>query len=106
GPGPLEVSDPYRELRERRRLLEDYLRPWREKLARAAAEAEAADRTGSPSRLLAEPLAAAHRTIQQLDDILRTYGAKPLVAFLGRSDAGKSRMINALTGINMLPVEW
>src|SRR5690606_16760547 len=54
-PGPLEVCDPYRKLRERRRLLEDYLRPWREKLARAAAQGEAGNLTGERSRLLAEP---------------------------------------------------
>ncbi|MCM3623676.1 dynamin family protein [Brevibacillus borstelensis] len=44
--------------------------------------------------------------ILELAEITNIYGAKPLVALLGPSDAGKSTMINSLTGIDALLSQW
>ncbi|MBY3619564.1 helix-turn-helix domain-containing protein [Acinetobacter sp. CUI P1] len=44
--------------------------------------------------------------INELDELINIYGAKPLVALLGPSDAGKSTMINSLTGIDALLSQW
>lgn len=88
-PDPLPLHDPYLDTRKRRDFLLQYLAPWRDRL------------TGD------DPLVVkAKDQLSQFDTMLSTYGAKPLLAFLGRSDAGKSRMVNALTGTNKLPAEW
>lgn len=39
-------------------------------------------------------------------DILHKTVRKPRVAFVGRSDAGKSTLINTLLGSDTLPVSW
>lgn len=43
---------------------------------------------------------------QELMKLINTYGSKPLVALLGPSDAGKSTLINSLTGIEALLSQW
>lgn len=47
--------------------------------------------------------------VQRIDEILRFVdrcSSKPVVAFVGPSDAGKSTMINVLTGIDALLTRW
>ncbi|HHT28581.1 MAG TPA: helix-turn-helix domain-containing protein [Firmicutes bacterium] len=89
-PDPLPLVDPYADIRRRRMRLEQYLEPWR-------AQLQAAD-----DALFIK----ANEQLSDFEQVVRTYTAKPLLAFLGRSDAGKSRMINALTGTSQLPAEW
>ena len=44
--------------------------------------------------------------IEKLQEIVDEYIRKPKVIFIGRSDSGKSTMINALIGRNLMPTNW
>lgn len=44
--------------------------------------------------------------IKELITLINTYSTKPLVSLLGPSDAGKSTLINSLTGIEALLSQW
>lgn len=41
-----------------------------------------------------------------LSDLVSKLGSKPVVAFVGPSDAGKSRLINILTGLDKMVAKW
>ncbi len=41
-----------------------------------------------------------------MSDIVKTSLQKPKIAFVGRSDVGKSTMINTLLGTAKMPVQW
>ncbi|MFD1676797.1 helix-turn-helix domain-containing protein [Alicyclobacillus fodiniaquatilis] len=88
-PQAVEVDDVYSDLVIRRNTLNQYIEPrYRQFVDEKFKEAD----------------------VQRIDDIhnvLHVYGSKPLVAFIGPSDAGKSRMINSLTGISrLLKSQW
>jgi len=44
--------------------------------------------------------------LDKLFRIIQTHASKPLIGFVGPSDAGKSTLINNLTGINALLADW
>jgi transcriptional regulator with XRE-family HTH domain len=44
--------------------------------------------------------------LDKLFQIVQTHASKPLLGFIGPSDAGKSTLINNLTGINALLADW
>ena len=68
-PDPLPLVDPYADIRRRRMRLEQYLEPWR-------AQLQAAD-----DALFIK----ANEQLSDFEQVVRTYTAKPLLAFLGRS---------------------
>ena len=47
-----------------------------------------------------------YHTLDDLSDIVKTSLQKPKIAFVGRSDVGKSTMINTLLGTAKMPVQW
>jgi DNA-binding XRE family transcriptional regulator len=47
-----------------------------------------------------------NQKINELATLINTYSSKPLVALFGPSDAGKSTLINSLTGIETLLSQW
>ncbi len=44
--------------------------------------------------------------VKELDRMVKTLFKKPKIAFIGRSDVGKSTMINKLLGEDRLPAKW
>jgi len=46
------------------------------------------------------------RLFTKLAEITKQIKRKPIVAFVGKSDVGKSRLINSLTGIDSLVADW
>ena len=53
-----------------------------------------------------EGSAAYGREIQELKELIEKTIRKPKVAFIGRSDVGKSTMINTLLGTERMPAHW
>lgn len=53
------------------------------------------------------PVSENHRqTVEYLEKVVKTELRKPKVAFIGRSDVGKSTMINSLLGSSRMPAHW
>ncbi|ABO49073.1 transcriptional regulator, XRE family [Desulforamulus reducens MI-1] len=88
-PGPLEIGDVYKEIKLKKKMLDLHVQPRIEKFNY--------DENNYGTALT---------KIDELYDIINIYGSKPLVAFLGPSDAGKSRLINILTGLDVLLAQW
>ncbi|QNB45498.1 helix-turn-helix domain-containing protein [Thermanaerosceptrum fracticalcis] len=84
----MQMNDVYREVRLRKRLLDSYVKP--------AIEDYKAD----------EYTKAEVGRIEELYRFIDQAIAKPVVAFLGPSDAGKSTLINAITGLDALLTQW
>lgn len=84
-PAPLLVRDRYHDIRAERNLILNHLDKGREKLTEDPETAEA---------------------IYLLEQIVLQASQKPLVTLLGRSDSGKSRMINSIIGSDKLPTDW
>lgn len=87
-PDILEIPDVYHEENVKKKALQYYIAPTFNKLNKKP------------------EYQAAINKISELDNLINIYGAKPLVALLGPSDAGKSTMINSLTGIDALLSQW
>lgn len=85
-PAGLQVRDVYGSIREKKCELDHYL---------AAKEGEWSRLTESEKNRYH----LYHKAIQ-------VASSKPIIAFLGPSDAGKSKMINTLTGLDVLLSQW
>lgn len=87
-PEALQVEDTFQDLRVRRNVLNAYIDTQRRQIQ------------ANPA------LKQCQEFLTQLDGIVRTFTSKPVVAVLGLSDAGKSRLINSITGMDKLVASW
>jgi len=87
-PTPPVFNDVYRDLRFKKEVLDTYINGGLQKFKNNLEYSIPED------------------IVNQLFNILNNGGAKPVVAFLGPSDAGKSRLINILTGLDKLLAQW
>jgi len=87
-PEALETPDVYKEVSLKKRTLQYYV---------------------NPKRIEYSKDTELHKAVKQIDDLyslVSIYGSKPLVALLGPSDAGKSTLINSITGLDTLLSQW
>lgn len=87
-PQALETPDVYKEISFKKRALQYFVNPKKIEYSKD------------------HELHQAVTMIDVLYDVINLYGSKPLVAFLGPSDAGKSTLINSLTGLDTLLSQW
>lgn len=87
-PNPLKITDVYAKERQYFGDLESYVSNKMDALKHLSARKSDVEK------------------LEQYVHKIRIAGAKPLVGLLGPSDAGKSTLINALTGMDMMLSQW
>ncbi|NGY88020.1 helix-turn-helix domain-containing protein [Bacillus megaterium] len=87
-PTMLNLPNVYENISFKRRTLLNYVKPTLERYSNKEDKASAVLKT------------------KELIKLTNAYSAKPLVALLGPSDAGKSTLINSLTGLDTLLSQW
>ena len=85
---PILIEDPYLDLKAEVNKFNQYLQNGLDEL--------------TESKLLKE----IEDKVHNMKKTLSIYGAKPIITFVGPSDAGKSRLINNITGLKALKSNW